>query len=375
VNNFLTGVLWGQEVDGKWEWISNEPSLRKPEAYPNSITYFKYLENQVVKVAIDRKMLREKTGNFVNHEGVRFKPYYDKLIRLLLYNEKTSEKRFHEDEIIEKEKTLETEKEKEDEIEIRPQHQSILYDEALPVNSYRSADGTLYHYILPAFFRLIRYLQRTNREYAIILRTMGDDSINFLQNAQNVLSNQHPNFLFEKLTNVNLNPGRIRRTGKLRKEDEKITLELPNPHDQDELLSIDDEVEISHRLKQFDGIHAIKDDFNYWCDNDYLYSSSKPIWFDPEKDIDVHDILFDDNFRVIDPNDSVVDIRLMNENTQRYKTVSFEHYSQLENVFAVQADLMEILENENYYIEKVEECERNLADLLSNTEILNRMRY
>ncbi|CAF1587040.1 unnamed protein product, partial [Didymodactylos carnosus] len=229
-------------------------------------------------------------------------------------------------------------------------------------------------YILPAFFRLIQYLQQTDRDYAIILRTMGDDSVNFLYNAQRVLANEHPNFTFEKLIPVSLIPGKIRRTGTLEGKDEKITLELPKVDDNDELMEIDDEFQINDKLKQFDGIHGIKDDFNYWCNNQYLYSSSKPIWFDPEKDVDVHHILFDDNFRVIDPYDSIVDIRVMNHNTHQCKTVPFEHYSKLENVFAVQADLLKILENENYFVEKIEECERNLDKLLNNVEILNQIR-
>ena len=42
------------------------------------------------------------------------------------------------------------------------------------------SDRSIYHLILPEFFDMIRRLQKANREFAIILRTMGIDSHNFL---------------------------------------------------------------------------------------------------------------------------------------------------------------------------------------------------
>lgn len=53
----------------------------------------------------------------------------------------------------------------------------------LPPNTIPAGDPTnkeLYHLILPDFFDMIRRLQKANREFSIILRTMGIDSHNFL---------------------------------------------------------------------------------------------------------------------------------------------------------------------------------------------------
>lgn len=53
----------------------------------------------------------------------------------------------------------------------------------LPPNTIPAGDPcnkSLYHLILPEFFDMIRRLQKANRDFSIILRTMGIDSHNFL---------------------------------------------------------------------------------------------------------------------------------------------------------------------------------------------------
>jgi len=39
LNAYLTGVLWGREVDGeRWEWACDTPSLTQPQPVCNSIS-------------------------------------------------------------------------------------------------------------------------------------------------------------------------------------------------------------------------------------------------------------------------------------------------------------------------------------------------
>ena len=68
LNSFLTGVVWGTETDsGAWEWRSSHPSLQPPSS--DCITYYKYMEKQLVKKPSDRAMLRRVTGDFT-HENI-----------------------------------------------------------------------------------------------------------------------------------------------------------------------------------------------------------------------------------------------------------------------------------------------------------------
>ncbi|CAF0852677.1 unnamed protein product [Adineta ricciae] len=377
VNNFLTGVLWGYEKDnGEWEWISTSPSLEKPAHCPHCITYFKYLENQIVKEAIDRKQLRAKTGSFVQNEGSRFRRFYDELIESLRYYELTHPERKREDEILASESQQDQAGEQpsnqshtvshENE---RPRRPSVLHKNLVPVNGYRSRNGTLYHYVLPSFFRLIQYLQDTDRDFVIYLRTMGDDSKNFLLNAQRILSNEHPAFQFHKSLDVNHEPGLISRT-----PDTIISLRMKFEED-DEMQVLEDEFLIEEKLANAHGIHAIKDDFGAWCRTNYHYTTSKPIWFDPDdRNPATHHILFDDNFRVIHPNDSIVDIRIMDQVRHKCYSCSFDFYPKLENVFAVQANLYLILADRDYYVKSVNECEQNLDRLLEDAQLLKEIK-
>jgi len=198
---------------------------------------------------------------------------------------------------------------------------------------------------------------------------MGDDSTNFLANSQRVLSNEHPAFRFNKSLDVNFTPGSIER-----KPDQTICLRMKFQEDPETEI-ITDEFLINEKLVSGHGIHAIKEDFNAWCSTNYHYTTSKPIWFDPD-DLNPrsHHILFDDNFRVIDPHDSIVDIRIMNREKHRCYSCPFEYYPRLENIFAVQANLYLILADKDYYVKTIEECEKNLDLLLQDTQTLKEIK-
>ena len=90
---------------GEWEWISTSPSLQKPPSHLECLTYFKYLESQIVKIPSDRKTLRAKTGSFVLNEGACFRQYYDELIEALRYNQLGGIERQREDSILNSEQT------------------------------------------------------------------------------------------------------------------------------------------------------------------------------------------------------------------------------------------------------------------------------
>jgi hypothetical protein len=198
---------------------------------------------------------------------------------------------------------------------------------------------------------------------------MGDDSTNFLDNAQRVLSNEHPSFVFNQLLEVNDEPGRIQRT-----KSQSICLEMKFKEDP-QMEIIEDEFLIHEKLESGHGIHAIKDDFGAWHSTNYHYTTSKPIWFDPD-DLNPrsHHILFDDNFRVLDPNDSIVDIRIMDRQKHKCYSCPFEFYQRLENIFAVQANLYLILADRDYYVKTIEQCERNLDQLLQDKQTLKEIK-
>lgn len=184
LNNFLTSAVWGKEDEnGNWQWVSNEPSIDRPPKEPNAITYYKYMEK---KVPNDRVEFKKKLVNFVNESDTKFKPFFDLYLENLRYESQTLVN-------------------------------NNSHDGETPCNTIQSKDkdnNSLYHLILPSFFEMIRQLQQQEREFTIILRTMGIESQRFLDTVRAVLQGKHPNFKDIKPIHINDSIGRIIRSKK-----------------------------------------------------------------------------------------------------------------------------------------------------------------
>lgn len=117
-----------------------------------------------------------------------------------------------------------------------------------------------------------------------------------------------------------------------------------------------DETQIYDYLSQVDGICGFKDDFPYWQDNNYHHKFAKPLWIDPS-DTQHRHIFFDDNYR---PNtvDSIVDVRERDASTDRWKSVDDQRALKYDGMSLVQVDLLEAIANEDYFINKVAQCDR-----------------
>uniref|UniRef100_A0A094ZET3 Uncharacterized protein n=1 Tax=Schistosoma haematobium TaxID=6185 RepID=A0A094ZET3_SCHHA len=146
--------------------------------------------------------------------------------------------------------------------------------------------------------------------------------------------------------------------------------------------------------KQIGVLHVI-DDFNYWKSHNYHYKSSKPLWFNPY-DPYIQHILFDDNIRFEEDGSNVIDLYQLNTTTTSSSSSSSSnsngnnndddditssesnHYHHLdnkeamkwENIYYVQADLLNIIKNRNYFIEKVNECEFNLDQIQKQFNVI-----
>ncbi|KAL8610265.1 hypothetical protein ACOMHN_038960 [Nucella lapillus] len=111
------------------------------------------------------------------------------------------------------------------------------------------------------------------------------------------------------------------------------------------------------------GVSGYKDDFSYWQDSKYNHHTGKPLWVDPY-DTQHHHIIFDDNFRALDE-DSIVDVRVFSqEESTRAYSLSKTQLSRLEDVCLVQADLLQSIEDRDYFLRKVELCEANYSRML-----------
>lgn len=156
LSSFLTTVTWGQiNQEGKWEWMSLEPSLNPP--CDGAVSYYSQFG---------------KLLDFTDTaDGSLFKKIFTDHLQ---------------------------------QIEWTDPHNDLL--------SVTGEDGKEYHRILPAFFELIDCLLSQNREFAIVFRTFGTDLSRALKTTEVTLSGQHPQYqhLQTKHLPLTMVPGKIR---------------------------------------------------------------------------------------------------------------------------------------------------------------------
>lgn len=328
LNNFLTSACWGKEnIENEWEWISNEPQLNKPKHEPNAITYFKYLEKKIVKNPDDRPMLKKQTARFVYDEpGIKFRDFFDLYLESLTYEH------------------------------------NFDSESPMPPNCIGGGpkNTSLYHLILPEFFDMIRRLQKNNREFVIILRTMGIESETFLDTIQAVFEDQHRDFKDIKPIKINTQVGKIERD-----LDNKVKLIMG-----DEVY--DNDLDIYNKLCSLTGINAIRDDFAFWQKNDYNCYAAKPLWIDFSDPLH-HHIIFDDNIRLDALDDCIVNLRCNESRVRKqFVNIDFESYKLFENCCLIQPNLIELLNphlkldsKHNHYFEKIRKAEIKFNSLVN----------
>ena len=206
INSYLTGVLWGREVEGQWKWVSEEPSLVPPE--PNTMTYYKYLERSMVTKPSDRAQLRIVTGDFTKREiGAKFRPYYEKYLPMLKWNKS-----------IGRISSFDSDDSNDSGIEAKRRSSKCSLDSSnnseglLTMTVKRDGFIEHYHYIIPSFVKFLKHLYEEEREFVIILRTYGMDAPNVLSSIKRILEgNSHPYFPQSRPTSICSNIGEIRR--------------------------------------------------------------------------------------------------------------------------------------------------------------------
>lgn len=326
LNSFLTGVVWGREQSkGMWIWDSFETSLTPPS--PDTITYYKHMERLLVKTPTDRRKLRIVTGDFTQENiGQRFLPYFSSTLDALQWKHI-----------------------------VTPEHEGM---------TMAGKDGKPYHYLLKSVYKLIYHLRENKRDFAIIFRTYGLDAPNVISSLTKGLRGDHPDFPIKDLgLKINFNPGLV-----FRKNDGSIVFEtIEDGNDEGgspERSEVTEEREIYDMLSAQVGISGYKDDFIFWQSNNYSHETAKPLYVDPFDD-DVQHIFFDDNIRTSE-DDSIVNVRLFeSKGCANAKSLSKMEAAKFENVNLVQADLLMAIQDDDYYVKAVHQCEVNYTNFMN----------
>lgn len=330
LNSFLTGVTWGKEDEnGKWQWHSDKLSLTPPRE--DLTTYYKYLERQFVLTTRDRTRLRLATGDFTLSEiGKIFRHHFENHLEVLRWR--------HE--------------------YVDDEHECL---------TMKGHDGQPYNYIVPAVYKCIHHLVETKRDFAIVFRTFGLDAPNVIKSLSYGLKGNHPGYAKPLDLKINENIGKV-----FRSETEPIVFEEYSDSSNTEVTRrYKGDREIYNMLCQRTGISGFRDDIQFWMDNSYHHSTAKPHIIDPF-DNNVHHIFFDDNIRTFEE-DSIVDVRLFeSQDAPEARSLSSRESSLFDNVCMIQADLIRCIEDDNYYIDRIRDCEFNYTNFLQRWQRLPR---
>ncbi|GFN97435.1 hypothetical protein PoB_002394100 [Plakobranchus ocellatus] len=332
LNSFLTSVTWGSEENSQWTWFSNIPSLKSPQ--PGLKTYYKYLEAKLVKNPQDRVNLRLQTGDFAHTSlGRIFQKDFKIHLARLAWQFDTCTSR----------------------------------DKVLTMSG---RDGTPYHYILPGVYKLLHHLTAMRRDFAVVIRTYGRDGPNVMSSLNYGLLGNHPAFKTPLRLKVHKTPGIIKRKGsnsfELQTYKARDGTGSGNCSEIHQLLT--HERDMYRMMCATQGISGYVDDFYHWQGNGYIHTAGKPLWLDTS-DTRHHHIFFDDNFRA-DDEDSIVDVRVFNkDNGHEARSLGLSEVALLENACLVQADLLESIADEDYFLRMVRECEQKYTHLLWSNQL------
>nr|XP_046251747.1 uncharacterized protein si:dkey-32e6.3 [Scatophagus argus] len=231
---FLTTVTWGRmSKHGKWEWLSDSPSLLPP--CDDAVSYYSQFG---------------RVPGFTSAAGRRFRGVLDEHLELLRWPEGTKG------------------------------------DRELAI---KGEDGRLYHWILPSFFQLLRDLAQEGREFAVLFRTFGTDLPRVLKAVFKVLNERtHP--LFPDLPDLKLSVNMT--AGKIRCSKSGVVLSRA----EDRVSSRDGERGLYQYFSSVQGLGGFQDHFDWWASNTFSIRGGKPLWVDPF-DQNVQHIFIDDNIR------------------------------------------------------------------------------
>ncbi|CAH8534361.1 unnamed protein product [Heterobilharzia americana] len=330
-----------------WNCLPESPCIRQPQ--PDAISIYKLLERQIVKTSSDRGRLRKYFGNFTQTpEGIPF---------LNLFTEHLEMLKLTPEEAISTPYCLRVKNGKNDDND--DDSRCDGHGNNMNTNSNN------YHYLMPAFYRLLTWLIDSNRQFAIFIRTYGKDGEHILSAIEAYINGEHPQekapINAKQLLPINFTKWYLKRS----ETQPMFQLYKEDIEQQGVDGGVKQNIEVSHNPKEIyniwsqqRGAVSVIDDFPYWREHNYHYTSSKPLWFNPN-DTTVQHILFDDNIRFEEDGSNVIDLQYLEENETTH-SLGMNDAMKWENIYYVQADLLQIIRNRNYFIDKVCECEDNL---------------
>ena len=212
--------------------------------------------------------------------------------------------------------------------------------------------------------------------FTIVFRTFGSDVSEIAQLITNFAQGQHPDYPDVNcpqlcLTEDHLYQGRWRNKLNATSEGGKVVYQLYNT-DETQLVASGDQ-EILQLLDQV-SVCGIRDDYNYWKQNNWDPTCGKPIWVpyhhDAEDDATIpydHHIIFDDNIHNL-VHDGIVCVRRQQQDGNFVTVDGTTMHTTYQGINMIRVPTIEPVLNPNWFIEQINAAQVKLQQRLAKQQ-------
>ncbi|XP_052802901.1 uncharacterized protein LOC128233064 [Mya arenaria] len=330
LNVYLSGLAQGKDREG--EWHSKHVLAVAPDEQ-DDVSFYKFQEKRLLPhINRDRKTFRYNLMSFTDKpQGSRYKPHLKELLNVLKWD--------------------------------FPYEETVHKDLTVPGN-----EAWRFHFILPAFYKLLRYLVDQHKDFTVIFRTYGSDANSVLKSLRHAISNKLPfcHNLEEMSEDISDTVYVLRRSNF---EPSVFSVHTCAGDSESERVRVKTDEEMYMWMSNMNGINAIRDNVQDWLDHSFDSRFGKPLWVDSSDERN-HHVFFDDNIRPGNL-DSIANIRLRHSAGEDFQTVDRTEEHKLVNANIVPVTFTEAILDEDYFVKKLRLCEENYAKQLYGHKLTN----
>ncbi|XP_052229847.1 uncharacterized protein LOC127843962 isoform X2 [Dreissena polymorpha] len=321
LNVYLSGLAQGKDRQGEWH---SKHELSTAPVEQDDVSYYKFEEKRLLpQITRDRSAFRYHLMSFTDKpQGSKFKPHLKELLNSLTW-------------------TL-------------PYEEKAHKDLTVPGStSYR------YHFILPAFYKLLESLVTENRNFCVVFRTYGSDAKSVLSSIRQAVSGDFPfgRKLLPLLDDIDETVYFVSRQNDI---EDVFTIDRCSSDcsDINDMTSKTDE-EIYSWISNMVGIHAIRDNCNDWLRHDFDSRRGKPFWIDKTDEFH-HHVFFDDNIRPGSV-DSIANIRVRDNFVSAFRNIDRKEEHAYLNKNLVPVVFTDAIMDDEYFVKQLRLCEDNFS--------------
>ena len=226
-----------------------------------------------------------------------------------------------------------------------------------------------YHFIFPSFFNTVTQLAKANRRFTIVFRTFGSDLERVRKAMNEFAAGNHPQFKYDGCEELYISVSQMWKgrygndmyppEGKNQITTKSVAKYVLSSQDEEHTIGTvekeDDIIDTLEARNTSRAVVACQDHYEWWKFHNYIPSSGKPMWITEDEE-NVQHIFFDDCIHK-SALDSIISVRHRKSKGDVFKFMTGEEIIGLHGINTVRVKTVEAILDQNYYINKIKECE------------------